>query len=91
MLRFEDSAEGKPLVFYDKGFEWSVGEPVKKDGPTEQIEYKNKMPLTEELKYFIEHLDGTPLIIADSRNAVEVMEILEKATESLINGTVHEQ
>ena len=88
MLRFEDSAEGKPLVFYDKGFEWNVGEPVKRDGPTEQIEYENNMPLTEEMKYFIEHLDGTPPVIADSRNAVEVMEILEKATESLKNGTV---
>jgi len=91
MLRFEDSAEGKPLVFYNKGFEWSVGEPIKRDGPTEQIEYENKMPLTEEIKYFIEHLDGTPPVIADSRNAVEVIEILEKATESLKNGTAYEQ
>ena len=91
MLRFEDSAEEKQLVFYDKGFEWRVGEPVKRDGPTEQIEYVNKMPLTEEMKYFIEHLDGKPPVIADSRNAVEVMEILEKATESLKNGTVYER
>jgi len=91
MLRFEDSAEGKPLVFYDKGFEWSVGEPIKRDGPTEQIEYDSKMPLTEEMKYFIKHLDGASPTIADSRNAVEVMEILEKATESLNNGTVYEQ
>jgi len=91
MLRFEDSAEGKPLVFYDKGFEWSVGEPIKRDGPTAQIEYENKMPLTEEMKYFIKHLDGTIPVIADSRNAVEVVEILEKATESLKNGTVYER
>jgi len=91
MLRFEDSVKGKPLVFYDKGFEWNVGEPVKRDGPTEQIEYENKMPLTEEIKYFIEHLEGKPLVIADTQNAVEVMEILEKATESLKNGTVYEQ
>jgi len=89
MLRFEDSAEGKPLVFYDKGFEWSVGEPIKRDGPTDQIEYENKMALTEEMKYFIEHLDGTPPVIANSRNAVEVIEILEKATESLKNGTIY--
>jgi len=85
MLRFEDSANGKPLVFYDKGFEWNVGEPVKRDGPTEQIEYESRMPLTEELKYFINHLDGTHPIIANSQNAVEVIEILEKATVSLNN------
>jgi len=91
MLRFEDSTEGKPLVFYDKGFEWNVGEPVKRDGPTEQIEYENQMPLTQEMKYFIEHLNGAPPVIADSRNAVEVIEILEKATENLNSGTAYEK
>jgi len=90
MLRFEDSAEGKPLVFYDKGFEWSVGEPVKRDGATELIEYDNKMPLTEEMKYFADHLGTMKPEIADSKNAVEVMEILEKATESLNNGVIYE-
>ena len=90
MLRFEDSLVGKPLVYYNKGFEWNVGEPVKREGPTEKIDYDNKMPLTEELKYFVDHLDGKPIELADGKNGIEVVEILEKATQSLLNGTVYE-
>jgi len=90
MLRFEDSTDGKPLVFYDKGFEWSVGEPEKREGPAEYIAYENRMPLTAEMEYFVKHLDGNRPQIANGKNAVEVMEILEKATESLNNGIIYE-
>ena len=44
------------------------------------------MPLTEELKYFIQHMDGSPLEIANADNAVEVVDILIKASESLMKG-----
>ncbi|HDQ44685.1 MAG TPA: oxidoreductase, partial [bacterium] len=84
MLSFEDSSEEKALFFYEKGIDWVKGEPIKRDGPTEVIPYDKKMALTEELRYFTEHLDGTPVQIADGRNAVEVLEILEKATQELL-------
>ncbi|MBC8215863.1 MAG: Gfo/Idh/MocA family oxidoreductase [Candidatus Marinimicrobia bacterium] len=83
MIRFEDSADGKPLLHYDKGIDWEAGKPVKRDGPTELIEYGSAMPLTEELQYFVDHLDGTPVTLSDGKNAVEVLEILEKASEQL--------
>ena len=83
MLSFEDSSAKKELLYYEKGIDWVQGEPVKRDGPTEVIEYENKMPLTEELKYFVEHLDGTPVEIANGQNGVDVLEILETATNSL--------
>ena len=44
------------------------------------------MPLMAELKYFIHHLDGSPLKIADGKNAVDVLNILVKASESLTKG-----
>lgn len=44
------------------------------------------MSFDEELKYFAAHLDGRPVEIADARNALEVLEILEKATESIMGG-----
>ena len=44
------------------------------------------MPLTAELEYFIKHLDGSPLEISNGQNALEVVEILVKASESLIKG-----
>jgi hypothetical protein len=36
--------------------------------------------------YFAEHLNGNPVKIADAQNGVEVLEILEKASESLLTG-----
>lgn len=80
MLSYEDSSEEKELLFYEKGIDWIEGEPVKRDGPTEVIPYDSKMPLTEELAYFADHLDGKRVEISGSQNAVEVLEILEKAS-----------
>jgi UDP-2-acetamido-3-amino-2,3-dideoxy-glucuronate N-acetyltransferase len=86
MIRFEDSMEGKPLVFYDKGVVWQAGKPQARDGEVSHIDYDKTPPLTLELKYFVDHLDGTPVEIANAQNAVEVMQILEGATESLMKG-----
>ena len=36
--------------------------------------------------YFIQHLDGSPLRIANADNAVEVVDILVQASQSLIEG-----
>ncbi|MBW1707494.1 MAG: Gfo/Idh/MocA family oxidoreductase [Deltaproteobacteria bacterium] len=86
MLSYEDSSEDKSLRFYEKGIDWIQGEPIKRDGPTEVIPFDAAMPLTEELKYFVSHTDGGPVEIANAQNAVEVLEILERATESLLSG-----
>jgi UDP-2-acetamido-3-amino-2,3-dideoxy-glucuronate N-acetyltransferase len=42
------------------------------------------MPLTEEMRYFVEHLGGDPIKTADGDSAAAVLEILEKASESLL-------
>jgi UDP-2-acetamido-3-amino-2,3-dideoxy-glucuronate N-acetyltransferase len=86
MLSFEDSSDDKSILFYEKGIDWVQGEPIKRDGPTETIPYEQGMPLTEEMRYFTEHLDGGPIKIADGQNAVEVLEILEAASKSLLSG-----
>ena len=84
MLSFEDSSDGKEIRFYEKGIDWVRGAPIKREGPTEVVPYDRKMPLTEELSYFVEHLDGRPIEIADGQNAQDVLEILERASESLV-------
>ncbi len=84
MIRFEDSIEGKPLVFYDKSVNFKDGKPIPYSGSTRHIEYDDSMPLTNELLYFIEHLDGKPLKINNSESAVDVIKILELATDSLM-------
>ena len=86
MVSYEDSSEEKELLFYEKGIDWIQGEPIKRDGATEVVKYKPALPLTEELRYFINHLDGTPITVANGRNGIEVLDILEKATESLMKG-----
>lgn len=83
MLSFEDSSVDKELFFYEKGIDWVQGEPVKREGPSEVIPYEGEPPLTAELRYFTEHLDGSPVKIADAKNAADVLEILERASERL--------
>jgi UDP-2-acetamido-3-amino-2,3-dideoxy-glucuronate N-acetyltransferase len=84
MIRFEDSLEGKPLVLYDKSVDWKDGKPIPHSGSTRHIEYDDKMPLTVELQYFIDHLNGNPITINNSESATEVIKILELATKSLM-------
>ncbi len=87
MFSYEDSSDDKNILFYEKGIDWIQGEPIKRDGPTEIIPYEKKMPLTEELKYFAAHTNGDPVKTADAQNGAEVLEILEKASESLLTGS----
>ncbi len=84
MLRFEDSAAGKPLLLYDKGVKWEQGIPVNREGPTEKIPYESNLPLTEEIRYFEKILDGQPVDKATLASGLEVIKILELATESLM-------
>ena len=86
MIRFEDSVEGKPLVFYDKSIEWEEGKPIPKNGNTSRIEYESGMSLTRELQYFVDHLNGDSINKSNGESAIEVMDILEIATERLMVG-----
>jgi UDP-2-acetamido-3-amino-2,3-dideoxy-glucuronate N-acetyltransferase len=82
MIRFEDSSENKPLMIYDKGIDWEQGKPVKRDGPAEIVDYKPGLPLTLELEYFLNHLKKPPAI-ADGKNGLSVVRVLEQATQSM--------
>ena len=84
MVRFEDSLDNKPLIFYDKTVKWNNGMPEPINGSSKLIKYDFTMPLELELKYFIKHLDGTPIDIANSKNAIDVMKILEESTNQLM-------
>jgi len=85
MITFEDSIEGKPLKLYSKKHDMRNGVPEKFDGPMVQIEYEKKMPLFEELKYFVKHIDGTVPQIANGQHALEVTKILVEASNQLKN------
>lgn len=76
MISFNDSSKEKEVILHHKCFNFENGVPVKQEQPDEVIPYENKMPLTEELNYFIEHLDKT-IEIADGKSGHEVVKILE--------------
>lgn len=87
MISFEDSGEDRSLRFYEKGIDWIQGEPVKHDGLIESIDYDPTPPLTRELAYFIDQIaEGRMPAISNAGSAVEVLEILERASTSLIGG-----
>ena len=82
MLRYEDSSQNKELIFYDKGVNWENGIPIKKDGESKVVSFDKKMPLTEELLYFINNLD-TNFDISNGKSGLSVVKILEKSSLTL--------
>ena len=84
MLHFEDSAENKPLLYYDKKAEIINSVLSPKSGEIKNIQYEDIMPLTAELKYFISNLSSKSVEKAGGDSAVEVMRILENSSKNLI-------
>jgi UDP-2-acetamido-3-amino-2,3-dideoxy-glucuronate N-acetyltransferase len=86
MLTFVDSSAGGGLHYYayPQDVDWQSGAPVRAKGPAEAIDYDLTPPLTAELAYFADCIDAGPPRIADAASAVEVLEILERATRSLL-------
>jgi len=85
MITFEDSSEGNPLKLYAKKIDMEKDIPEKIDGPVTLIDYEQKMALTEELQYFVSHLDGKKPNIANGQHALEVTKILIIANKQLEN------
>ncbi len=85
MLSFEDSSDGKPLKLYSKKFDLISGVPEKVDGPVQWIPYEQKMPLAEELEYFINHLNGEKPMIANGEHGLEVVKILVNASSQVLS------
>jgi UDP-2-acetamido-3-amino-2,3-dideoxy-glucuronate N-acetyltransferase len=85
MVSFDDATAEKEIKFYDKRIDFEKGIPVKVENPTKIISYEQKQPLTEELKYFIEHHDKK-IEIADGRSGLEVVKVLEEAEKKIQEG-----
>lgn len=82
MVSFDDATAEKEIKFYDKRIDFEKGIPVKVENPTRIIPYEQKQPLTEELKYFVEHLDKT-IEIANGQSGLEVVKVLEEAEKKI--------
>ena len=85
MLVFEDSVKVEKLKLYKKGFNLVDGELEKFDSPYEVIEFDNSQPLENEQLHFIDSVVHNKRPITDGYHALEVLQILEKAQQSLKN------
>ncbi len=84
MMSFDDSTKEKSIYFYDKRIDFENGVPIKIENPDEIILYEKKMPLEEELKYFVEHLN-TAIEVNNGEAGYEVVKVLE-TVQKLIEG-----
>ncbi len=80
MLSFEDSSNEKNIVFYNKHVDFENEIPAVKTEPDEIIPYEKGMPLTEEMTYFVNHLNDE-IKVADGKSGLEVVRVLEKVQE----------
>ena len=86
MITFEDSSKGSILKLYSKKFTFENGIPEKVDGPVKFIDYDAKMPLTEELSYFMKCIkENKKPKIANGEHALQVIKVLINASDKLNN------
>lgn len=85
MLVFEDSLKENKLKFYSKGFNISnIGLPEKFEEPEKIISFESSnTPLEIEQLDFANSVQNNKLPIANSKHAIEVLQILEEAERSM--------
>lgn len=83
MISFDDSTD-KLVKLYNKRIDFENGKPIKVEMPDEIVAYDSKMPLTEELTYFINNLDKE-IKVSDGRLGHEVVRILENVQKGMNN------
>ncbi|RAP34005.1 oxidoreductase [Candidatus Marinamargulisbacteria bacterium SCGC AG-410-N11] len=89
MLSYEDSSDHKQLLFYEKGIDFINGEPVKRDGATQIIDYPKEPPLKNELNHFIECIKGNEKnTLINGEKGYDVLKILERADACLNHSSV---
>lgn len=82
MLTFDDSSKEKEILFFNKRIDFVNGKPIIVEESDEIITYEKKMPLTEEMTYFIEHLD-TQIDVSGGKSGYEVVKVLEQVQNIL--------
>lgn len=83
MMVFEDSLAKDKLKFYPKGFKKTDSGLEKFEGEFESIEFGNAQPLSEEHKHFYNCILNNRQPLTDGKHALEVLKILEQASERL--------
>jgi len=82
-LHFEDSIDKKPIQFYEKQMSKNDDIFTLKNKKPININYGKGMPLKNELKYFIDVINGKTLKKANIDEGIDVVRILETSSKSL--------
>ncbi len=80
-IHFEDSLANKPLLLYKKNMNTSFD---KDNIICDRVEYSESEPLMNQLSYFIDIINGKKINRVGIKDALEVLEILEKASQNLL-------
>ena len=83
MYSFEDTLKEGKLKFYPKGFTNVGGVLQKFEGEYQIVEFEQKQALAEEQKHFFNCIINNEEPRTNGRHALEVLKILELATDSL--------
>lgn len=83
MIVFEDSAPAHKLKFYPKGFTATESGIQKFEGEFEPVPFGDAQPLAEEHRHFYDCIINHRRPLTDGRHALEVLEVLERATQRL--------
>jgi len=83
MLTYEDSAPEKELRLYDRGIDWTEGEPIPRKNDWMSVEYPDTEPLKNECQHFLECIETRKQPLTDGQNGVDVLQVLDSAQESL--------
>jgi UDP-2-acetamido-3-amino-2,3-dideoxy-glucuronate N-acetyltransferase len=86
MIVFEDSAKQDKLKFYPKGFKRTDEGIEKFEGDFISLPFADAQPLTEEHRHFYDCVLHNKQPLTDGAHALDVLIILEKATERLNHG-----
>ncbi len=82
-LHFEDTVDKRFLYLYEKDFSNQPNELELKNKAFKNIKFDSSLPLTNELKYFIDAINGKIIKKANINQGIDVIKILEMATQSL--------
>ena len=80
-LSFEDSAQRQSLFFYEKVSEFKP-EVLLENKPAKEIIYEQSLPLTNELNYFIDVINGKKIKKASLKEGIDVVKILNMSKNS---------
>jgi len=83
MISYDDVAEQRKLILYDRSINWVEGKPVPRQGPTTPIQFSMDEPLKNECKHFLDCLKTRRAPLTDGRSALNVLRILDASQMSL--------